>query len=83
MTKHPWMRAPSLAASLGLIMGAMGIVIAGFQMGAGYLKTIFITLGFVFIFLLTLLFILLLYLFFRDYGDLYPKFTRNILGIRY
>lgn len=83
MVEHPWMRAPALANMLGLILVALGIIIGGLQIEEINLKRIFIVLGIIAFVVFTFLFLIFLALAIRDYRDLYPKFTRSILGIKY
>ena len=77
------MRAPSLANMWGLILAALGIIIAGLQIESIYLKKTFIIIGIISLIFFTFLFFLFLALVIRDYRDLYPTFTRETLGIKY
>ena len=83
MVEHPWMRAPALANMLGLILASLGIVIGGLQIKEIFLKNIFIIIGIITFIVFTFLFSIFLALTIRDYRDLYPKFTRSILRIKY
>lgn len=83
MVEHPWMRAPALANMLGLILAAVGIIIGGLQIEEAYLRKIFIITGIIAFIVFAFLFSIFLALAVRDYRDLYPEFTRSILGIKY
>lgn len=79
MTVHPWERAPSLAGTLGLMMGATAIIITSLSLEQLLLRTIFITLGSIALFFLTLLFLVIFFLGVRDYVDQYHRYNRYIL----
>jgi len=75
--KHPWIRMPDLASALGLILGAIGMIIIGSQIK---------NLGVILIGILSLLFFVLFFsvllrLFIGDYIKLLPRFKRKFLGL--
>jgi len=45
MVEHPWMRTPAIAKMLGLMLGALGIIVGGLQIKEDYLRKIFVTIG--------------------------------------
>ena len=83
MVLHPWERATYLAATIGLVMGALGISIGGFSLNKPYLTPLFVTLGVIAFISLSIILIILFALAIRDYIELYPKFNRKLFGIRW
>ena len=81
MTEHPWMRAPALANMLGLILAALGIIIASLQINGFWVKHILIFIATVAFLVFTILFSIFLSLFIRDYIKIYPELTKKFLGI--
>ena len=74
--KHPWERMPDFASALGLILGAIGTIIIGFQI-KNYLV---IVIGFISLFFFIIFFSIVVVLFIRDYIKLLPTFKKRFLG---
>ena len=83
MTEHPWMRAPALANMIGLMLGALAVIIASLNIEILWLKLVLVFVGTIALMLFLLLFLSFLCLVIRDYKKLYSGFTREIFGIRY
>ncbi|GEM_PF-5558053 len=77
------MRAPVAANMLGLLLVSLGIVMGGLQINNIYFKIIFFVIGILSFIVFSILFSIFFVLAVRDYRDLYPTFTRSILGVKY
>ena len=77
MVLHPWLRIQEIANLIGLILGAMGLILIGSQRNNKLLKNIGILSLIIFWVLLFILTILLI----RDYIIQYPEYTKKFLGI--
>jgi hypothetical protein len=77
--KHPWERLHDLTNTLGLILGATGIIIIGIQLN----NSLIITIGIISIIFFGLFGFILLYLFVRDYRKSYPNYKRGFWIIKY
>lgn len=61
--KNPWERIHDIANALGLMLGALGMIILGLQLGNEWVIRLAISSFLFFVLFLSIL----LYLFFRDY----------------
>ncbi|MBI2449775.1 hypothetical protein HYV49_05780 [Candidatus Pacearchaeota archaeon] len=77
--KNPWFRLHDIANMFGLMLGAFGIFLTGYQLNS---LGIIIT-GVVSLLFFSILFAINLGLLIFDYIILYPSFTRKFIGIPY
>lgn len=77
--KHPWERLHDLINTLGLILGAIGIIIIGWQLDNVWILLVAIISLLCFV----SFFFILLFLFIRDYKKLYPRLKNCFLILKY
>lgn len=75
--------SPHLAGTLGLMMGATGIIIASLDVKETFLKTMLVTLSSLALIILIFLFLILFSLTIRDYANHYPDYKNHLFGIKW